>query len=64
MTRITIALTDDQGRELAQLAEEAQLSEEALVREAIERLVQFHQGPAIPRFARRLGPLGVSRTAH
>ncbi len=62
MTRIAIALNDDLGRELAQLAQEEQLSEEALVREAVERLVQSHYGPAIPRFARRLGPFVIQHT--
>jgi predicted transcriptional regulator len=57
MTKIAISLEDEVARELAQLAREAQLSEEALVREAIERLVQSHHAPAIPPFARRLGPL-------
>jgi predicted transcriptional regulator len=57
MTTIAISLDDRVVRELAQLAREAQLSEEALVREAIERLVQSRHAPAIPPFARRLGPL-------
>lgn len=63
MTKIVISLDDDGVRKLAQLAREAQLSEEALVRETIERLVQSHAAPAIPRFARRLGPLVTQVTA-
>jgi predicted transcriptional regulator len=57
MTKIAVSLDDDVVRELAELAREAHLSEEALVREAIDRLVQSHHAPAIPRFARHLGPL-------
>jgi predicted transcriptional regulator len=56
MTKIAISLDDDVVRELAELARDAQLSEEALVREAIERLVKSRHAPAIPLFARRLGP--------
>ncbi len=59
MTRIAISLEDDVVRELAELAKEAQMSEEALAREAIERLLQARHAPAIPPFARRLGPLVV-----
>jgi predicted transcriptional regulator len=59
MTKIAISLEDDVVRELARLAKEAQMSEEALAREAIERLVQSHRAPAIPPFARRLGPLVI-----
>ena len=57
MTKIAISLDDEVVRVLAQLARDAQISEEALVREAIERLVQTRHAPAIPPFARRLGPL-------
>ena len=57
MTKIAISLDDQVVRELAQLAREAQLSEAALVRQAIEQLVQARHAPAIPPFARRLGPL-------
>ena len=57
MTKLAISLDDDLARELAELAREAQLSEEELAREAVENLLQAHHGPAIPRFARRLGPL-------
>ena len=63
MTKIAISLDDEVARELAELAREAQLSEERLVREAVERLVQAHHGAAIPRFARRLGPLAIQGTA-
>lgn len=57
MTSIAISLDDDVARELAELARKAQLSEEALAREAVEQLVQSHHAPATPRYARRLGPL-------
>ena len=63
MNRIAISLDDDLARELGQLAQEAQLSEEALVRETIESLVQSHHAPAPPRFARRLGPLVIQGAA-
>ena len=63
MTKIAISLDDEVARELAELAREAQLSEERLVREAVERLVQAQHGAAIPRFARRLGPLVIQGTA-
>lgn len=62
MTKIAISLEDEVVRELAELAREAQLSEEALVREAIERLVKSRHAPAIPPFARRLGPLVIQGT--
>ena len=57
MTKIAISLDDEVARELAELARKAQLSEEALAREAVEQLVQSHHAPAVPRYARRLGPL-------
>jgi predicted transcriptional regulator len=59
MTKIAISLEDEVVRELAQLAREEQLSEDALVREAVERLVQSRHAPAVPRFARRVGPLVI-----
>jgi hypothetical protein len=63
MTKIAISLSDEAARQLAQLAREAQLSEEALAREAIESLLLAHCGPPTPRFARRLGPLVTKGTA-
>jgi predicted transcriptional regulator len=59
MAKIALSLDDDVVRELAQLAHEAQVSEEALAREAIERLLQARHAPPVPRFARRLGPLAL-----
>jgi predicted transcriptional regulator len=59
MARIALSLDDDIVRELAQLAHEAQVSQEALAREAIERLLQARHAPPVPRFARRLGPLAL-----
>ncbi len=59
MTKLAISLDDEVARELAELAREARLSEEALAREAVENLLQAHHGPAIPRYARRLGPLAI-----
>ena len=59
MTKIAISLDDEVARRLAELAREAQLSEEGLVRDAVEHLVQAQHDPAIPRFARRLGPLVI-----
>ncbi len=62
MTKLAISLDDDVARELAELAREAHLSEEALAREAVENMLQAHHGPAVPRFARRLGPLVTKGT--
>jgi predicted transcriptional regulator len=59
MARIALSLDDDIVRELAQLAHEAQVSQEALAREAIEGLLQARHAPPVPRFARRLGPLAL-----
>jgi predicted transcriptional regulator len=60
MAKVAISLDDEAVRELALLAREARTSKEALVRQAIERLVlQSHHAPAIPRYARRLGPLVI-----
>ena len=60
MATIAISLDDEAVRELAFLAREARTSEEALVRQAIDQLVQSHHGPEIPRYARRLGPLAIA----
>lgn len=56
---ITISLSDDSKVELAQMARESHLTEDELVERAIRHLVQAHRGPAIPRFARRLGPIAI-----
>ena len=56
---VTVSLSDDLRRELAQLAREAQTTEDELVLKAVKSLVQAHRAPAVPRFARRLGPLAV-----
>jgi len=45
--------------ELGQLAGESGVSENDVVREAIDRLLQSHRGPGTPLFARRLGPLAI-----
>jgi hypothetical protein len=62
LPRATIAITLS-GRlmlELAQMACEADTTEDDLVRRAITYLVQAHRGPGIPRYARRLGPLALA----
>jgi hypothetical protein len=57
---LTITLSERLMLELAQIAREADTTEDDLVHRAIERLVQAHRGPGIPRFARRLGPLALA----
>jgi hypothetical protein len=47
--------------ELGKMALESRVSENDLVREAIDRLLQSHRGPGTPPFARRLGPLVVPK---
>ena len=59
MAKLTISLDDDQMVELGKLARESGVSENDVVREAIDRLLQSHRGPGTPRFARRLGPLAI-----
>ena len=62
--RIAISLEEEQLRGLARMAHEAGLSEEELLREAIQGLLVPRRTPAIPRFARRLGPLAPPPTDH
>jgi hypothetical protein len=59
VAKLTISLDDDQMVELGKLARESGVSENDVVREAIDRLLQSHRGPGTPRFARRLGPLVI-----
>jgi hypothetical protein len=58
---ITISLSDGVKLELAQIARESHVTEDEVVERAIRQLVQVHRGPAIPRFARRLGPIAIAR---
>ena len=60
MAELTISLDDDQMVELGKLAHESGVSENDVVREAIDRLLKTHRGPGTPRFARRLGPLVIA----
>jgi Ribbon-helix-helix protein, copG family len=60
VAKLTISLDDDQMLELGKLARESGVSENDVVREAIDRLLQSHRGPGTPRFARRLGPLVIA----
>jgi len=62
--RIAISLEEEQLRGLARMAHEAGLSEEELLREAVDQLLLSWRTPAIPRFARRLGPLAPPGTEH
>jgi hypothetical protein len=57
---ITITLSGRLMLEVAQMAREADTTEDELVHRAINCLVQTHRGPEIPRFARRLGPLALA----
>jgi len=64
MTRIAITLDDEEVRGLARMAQEAGMTEEELLREAVDQLLLSWRSPAIPRFARRLGPLAPPATHH
>ncbi len=64
MIKIPISLEDDEVRELARMAVDAGVSEEELLREAIQSLLFSRHSVAIPRFARRLGPLAPPPTDH
>jgi hypothetical protein len=59
MTRIAISLDDERAGQLARIAQQAKLSEEDLVRSAVEQLLQAERAPRVPRYARRLGPLAA-----
>jgi hypothetical protein len=59
---ITIALPARLRLELGQLARQAKTTEGELIQQAVESLVQAQRGPAIPRFARRLGPIAFGDT--
>ena len=56
---ITIVVPERMQVALAEVAQEARTTEEELVQRAIAAVVQAHQGPAIPRFARRMGPIAI-----
>jgi hypothetical protein len=57
---ITISLSDGVKLELAQIARDSHVTEDELVERAIRHVLQVHRGPAIPRFARRLGPIAIA----
>jgi hypothetical protein len=59
---ITIALPKPLRLELGQIARQAKTTEGELIQQAVESLVQAQRGPAIPRFARRLGPIAIGAT--
>jgi len=59
VAKLTVSLDDDQMLELGKLARESGVSENDVVREAIDSLLQSHRAPGTPRFARRLGPLAI-----
>ena len=59
VAKLTVSLDDDEMVKLGKLARESGVSENDVVREAIDRLLQSHRGPGTPRFARRLGPLAI-----
>jgi len=64
MIKVAISLEDGELRELARIARDAGMTEEELLREAVEQLLLSWRSPAIPRFARRLGPLAAPPTDH
>ena len=59
MIKVAISLEDEELRELARIARDAEMTEEELLRGAIQGLLVPRHTPAIPRFARRLGPLAT-----
>jgi len=61
--RIAVSLEEEQVRGLARMAHEAGLTEEELLREAVDQLLLSWRTP-VPRFARRLGPLAPPPTDH
>jgi hypothetical protein len=56
---ITIVLPERLQLALAAAARETKTTEQELVQRAIAGVVQAHQGPGIPRFARRIGPIAI-----
>jgi hypothetical protein len=57
MPRIAILLDDAQSSELARMAQQSHLTEEELLRHVVDQLLRANHAPAVPRYARRLGPL-------
>ena len=60
MIEIAVPLDDAEGRKLSELAKEAGISEPELIRRTIEGVLLARRGQAVPRYARRLGPLVFS----
>ena len=56
---ITIALNERLRLELAEMARDAETTEDELIQRAIKGLVQARRGPGIPRYASRLGPIAL-----
>ena len=54
---VRIALSEPLRIELTRMARDAQKTEDEIVENGIRSLLQAQRHPAIPRFARRLGPL-------
>ena len=54
---VRIALSEPLRIELARMARDAKKTEDEIVENGIRSLLQAQRHPAIPRFARRLGPL-------
>jgi predicted transcriptional regulator len=61
MIRKTILLDDDQARRLAEMAKETRLSEEELLHRAVVEVLGTRGASAVPRYARRLGPLTIDQ---
>lgn len=57
MIEIAVPLDDAEVHKLSDLAREARMSEQELIRRTIEGLLLARRGPLVPRYARRLGPL-------
>jgi len=64
MIKIAVSLEDEEVHGLSRMAHEAGMTEEELLREAIQGLLLSWRTPSVPRFARRLGPLAAPTTEH
>lgn len=57
MTEMNVLLDDEEVARLARLAREAHMTEQQLVQQFVEGLLQNGRNSVVPRYARRLGPL-------
>ena len=59
MVELAVPLDDADARKLSELAREARMSEQELIRRTVEELLLARRGPRVSRYARHLGPLAV-----